>query len=68
MHDIFTRHFSVHALSLGLGYLVVRLADAYEEDEVGDEEADTEVKMNGGAGALDGTDEPEGEYADEKAY
>lgn len=44
------------------------MADAYEEDEVGDEEADTEVQVNGGASVLDGTDKPEGQYADEEAY
>lgn len=50
-----------------LTYLVLRFADADEEDEVGDEEADTEVQVDGGAGALDGADKPEGQYADEEA-
>lgn len=43
------------------------MADADEEDEVGDEKADAEVQMDGGAGALDGTDKPESQYADEEA-
>lgn len=43
------------------------MADANEEDEVSDEEADAKVQVDGGAGALDRADKPEGQYADEKA-
>lgn len=62
-------HFYQKVLSTGsvLKYLVLCLADASEEDEVSNEEADAEVQVNGGAGALDGADKPEGQYADEEA-
>lgn len=66
IHDVFQPESSRYTGSV-LRYLVVRLADADEEDEVCEEEADAEVQVDGGAGALDGTDQPEGQYADEEA-
>lgn len=50
-----------------LMYLIVRSSNAGQEDEVGDEEADAEVQVDGGAGALDGADEAKGQHADEEA-
>jgi hypothetical protein len=54
-------YFPISCAHLGLG-----LGDACEEDEVCQEEADAEVKVDGGAGALDGAAEHEGEDAQEQ--
>ena len=59
-------HNSWHNSSV-LKYLVLHLADASEEDEDGNEEANAEVQVDCGAGALDGVDEAKGQYADEEA-
>ena len=54
-------YFPINCAHLGLG-----LGDACEEDEVGQEEADAEVEVDGVAGALDGAAEHEGEDAQEQ--
>lgn len=46
---------------------VLGTRDACEEDKEGDEEADAEVQVDGGSGALDGADQRERQDADEQA-
>lgn len=48
-------------------YLWLGLGDAGQEEEVGHEEADAEVEVNGGASPLDGAAELEGEDAEDEA-
>lgn len=58
-----------HSLNvLLLLYLWLGLRDAGQEEEVGHEEADAEVEVDGGASPLDGAAELEGEDAEEEAH
>lgn len=50
-----------------LPYLRLGLGDAGQKEEVGHEEADAEVEVDGGASPLDGAAELEGEDAEEEA-
>lgn len=47
---------------------LLRSADAAEEDEVGEEEAERQVEVDGGARALDGATEAKGQDADEQTH
>ena len=48
-------------------YLVLSSVDGCEEEQVGQEEADAELQVEGGAGALDGSAQQEGEGRQEEA-
>lgn len=43
------------------------MRNPYKKDEDGDKEADAQVQVDGGPGALDGADERKGQDADEQA-
>ena len=48
-------------------YLGLCLVDACEEEQMGQEEADGELQVEGGAGVLDGSAKEEGEGCQEEA-
>ena len=48
-------------------YLRLSLINPREEEQVGQEEADAELQVEGGAGALDGSAQQEGEGRQEEA-
>lgn len=60
-------HRLAHLAAAEPSHLVVCARDAHEEDEGGDEEADGQVQVDCGPGALDGADQGEGEDAEEEA-